>query len=98
MIATIPKNKRIKLSQKKYIELKLKVYERDKYCVLCGRTATNLHHVKYRSAGGGDTENNTVMLCQSCHEKAHGDDSRGIRVALLQYLENVNEVNNGFTE
>ena len=90
MIATIPKHKRIKLSQKKYIEFKLKVFERDKYCVLCGRPATNLHHVKYRSAGGSDTENNTVMLCTGCHEKAHGDDSRDIRTVLLQYLEAVN--------
>lgn len=98
VIQTIPKTKRIKLSQKKYIELKLKVFERDKYCVLCGRAATHLHHIVFRSHLGDDSMQNCVMLCTKCHELAHGDDSRGIRVALLQYLENVNEVNNGFTE
>ena len=90
MTQTIPKHKRIKLSPKKYIELKLKVYERDKCCVLCGRPCTDLHHVKYRSAGGDDTMQNCVMLCTSCHNKAHGADARDIRTVLSQYLEAIN--------
>ena len=93
VIATIPKNKRIKLSQKKYIELKLKVLERDKYCVLCPKEPTELHHVIFRSHGGSDTEENCVMLCHDCHEKAHGADSRDIMTVLLQYLEAVNNDN-----
>ena len=91
----IPKHKRIKLSQKKYIELKTKVYERDQCCVLCGcSTPTNLHHVKFRSQLGDDAETNCVMLCTHCHKVAHGADSREIRVALLQYLEAVNDDGN----
>ena len=90
MTQTITKHKRIKLSPKKYIELKLKVFERDKCCVLCGKEPTDLHHVKYRSAGGDDTMQNCVMLCTMCHELAHGADARDIRTVLLQYLEMLN--------
>ena len=91
MTQTITKHKRIKLSPKKYIELKLKVFERDKCCVLCGKEPTDLHHVKYRSAGGDDSETNCVMLCHDCHELAHGADSRDIRTVLSQYLSEVSE-------
>ena len=99
MATTIPKHKRIRLSQKKYIELKLKVLERDQCCVLRGCSApTELHHVIFRSQGGDDSMQNCVMLCHDCHEVAHGPDSRDIRVALLQYLDQVNEVNNGTTK
>ena len=88
----IPKHKRIKLSPQKYKTLKLKVFERDKYCVLCGAgNPTNLHHVVFRSQMGSDTENNCVMLCTKCHELAHGVDSKDIRTVLLQYLNEVSE-------
>lgn len=91
----IAKHKRIKLSQKKYKELKQKVLERDKYCVLCGAVPTDLHHVKYRSQGGDDSENNCVMLCKDCHDnKAHGVNNRKIRKELEEYLSVVN--NGGF--
>lgn len=89
MTQTIPKHKRIKLSPKKYIELKLKVFERDKYCVLCLKEPAELHHVIFRSQGGDDSITNCVMLCTRCHELAHGADARDIRNVLLQYLEAV---------
>ena len=91
MTTTIPKHKRIKLSPKKYNALKEEVFDRDKFCVLCGKPPTDLHHVIFRSHGGDDSKENCVALCHDCHEnKAHGDDSRGIRTVLLQYLEAVN--------
>ena len=72
----------------------MKVYDRDKCCVLCPKEPTELHHVIFRSQGGDDSMQNCVMLCHDCHEnKAHGDDSREIRVVLLQYLEAVNDEN-----
>lgn len=32
---------------------------------------TERHHRKYRSRGGMDTLDNLIVLCQSCHQKAH---------------------------
>ena len=89
MINTIPKTKRIKLSQKKYNKLKEEVFERDDCkCVLCGKQATDMHHVIFKSHGGDDSKRNCVALCTDCHIPiAHGPDSRDIRVVLLQYLE-----------
>lgn len=29
------------------------------------------HHVVYRSAGGADTLQNCIWVCQSCHDKEH---------------------------
>ena len=91
MLPTIPKHKRIKLSPKKYNKLKEEVFERDQQCVLCDKQPTDLHHVIFRSQMGDDSKENCVALCHDCHKnKAHGDDSRGIRLVLLQYLEAVN--------
>ena len=65
-----PKQPRHKLSQKKYRKLCMYVYERDKWCVFCGRhdDATPAHVIR-RSQGGHDSPNNLVRACTSCHEK-----------------------------
>ena len=63
-----PKQPRIRLSQKKYTQLKKHVYNRDKYCLICGRTdnATPAHVIR-KSQGGNDSPNNLIRLCQDCH-------------------------------
>lgn len=52
-----------------------KVYERDQgLCVFCGRyvpEGSKPHHVLFKSRGGGDTEDNLVMLCYECHCQVH---------------------------
>ena len=52
-----------------------KVYERDHgQCIFCGRyvpEGSKPHHVKFKSRGGGDTEDNLVMLCYECHFQVH---------------------------
>lgn len=50
------------------------VFERDDHqCQCCGaHTQLELHHWRdFRSLGGGDTEDNLVTLCHTCHEKVH---------------------------
>ena len=48
-------------------------------CVLCGKPASQVHHVIYLSHGGADTPDNMLLLCDEHHEAAH---FRGNRVAL----------------
>ncbi|MEI6446465.1 MAG: HNH endonuclease signature motif containing protein [Actinomycetes bacterium] len=41
-------------------------------CTLCGSThRVQAHHAVHRTEGGPDTIDNLVMLCASCHRKAH---------------------------
>ena len=43
-------------------------------CEGCGQAAAvDAHHCTFRSQGGSDEPDNIVLLCRSCHEKAHSD-------------------------
>lgn len=45
---------------------------RDKeLCLLCGKQGSELHHIKYRSAGGKHKPNNLATLCKKHHDAVH---------------------------
>jgi 5-methylcytosine-specific restriction endonuclease McrA len=63
-----PKQPRKPLSQKKYVELKKYVFNRDGWCLQCGFSGTlTPAHIKRRSDGGQDAPNNLICLCIPCH-------------------------------
>jgi len=65
-----PKQPRKPLPQKKYNELKIYIFERDGWCLNCGRTdMLTPAHIIRRSQGGQDAKNNMIALCQECHDK-----------------------------
>lgn len=51
-------------------------YCRGGYCELCHNPPRWLplspHEIKFRSAGGKLSLDNSIMLCYTCHGKAHG--------------------------
>lgn len=51
-----------------------RVLLRDDYtCQLCGtRCNLEVHHIRFRSSGGKDSEENLVTLCHDCHCALHG--------------------------
>ena len=55
-------------------------------CELCGTVAMprmlDVHHVVYRSAGGGDNIENLVGLCRDCHDAAHASQSLNASLAI----------------
>lgn len=52
--------------------VRLAVLARDKgRCRCCGKRGTDLHHLKYRSQQGRDTESNCVLTCRKCHAAIH---------------------------
>jgi len=40
-------------------------------CKHCFKKASDLHHLVFKSQGGGDNAENLVALCRDCHNKAH---------------------------
>jgi 5-methylcytosine-specific restriction endonuclease McrA len=56
-------------------ELREAVFNRDRYCVKCGRPLADpvaVHHRKLRKHGGPDALSNLVALCSPCHNIAPG--------------------------
>lgn len=55
-------------------EIRAKIFERDNHsCQLCGKFGTSklhIHHILKRTEGGGDTLDNLLTVCQSCHSAA----------------------------
>lgn len=48
------------------------ILQRDGCCVLCkSKGNLEVHHIKYRSKGVDDSENNLVTLCRRCHARQH---------------------------
>jgi 5-methylcytosine-specific restriction endonuclease McrA len=54
--------------------VKRDVMRRDDYrCRSCNsRDQVDAHHIRFRSAGGGDNTRNVCALCRICHDDIHG--------------------------
>lgn len=60
-------------------------------CRWCGRASCiQVHHIKYRSEGGGHGVDNLLTLCQVCHEQAHSNKRR-YQPVLLELIRLGNE-------
>ena len=64
---------RLKLDAEAYRELWWKVLKRDGWrCQQCGSMENlQVHHIRWRSQLGGDTEENLMTLCEGCHRQVH---------------------------
>lgn len=68
-----PKVTPLRLDPASYERLRQQILCRDGWrCQFCG-TMSNLevHHRKFRSHSGDDSEENLITLCTACHEKVH---------------------------
>lgn len=78
-----------RLKGKMLAALNKSIHDRDGGCVMCGvwvDYGEKFHHIVFRSHGGGDTADNGVILCRSCHGLAHGPFAKGIRERLQEYI------------
>ena len=64
---------RVRLDAKTYRELRWHILERDGWrCQQCGDPKNlQVHHITWRSKLGGDSEENLLTLCASCHSNVH---------------------------
>jgi 5-methylcytosine-specific restriction endonuclease McrA len=70
---TRPKIVPVRLDLSSYESLRRQILHRDNWrCQSCG-TMSNLevHHMKFRSHSGADSEENLITLCTACHAKKH---------------------------
>jgi 5-methylcytosine-specific restriction endonuclease McrA len=68
-----PKRARVRLKPELYEKLRNQVLRRDGWrCQSCG-TMSNLevHHKRFRSQSGDDSEQNLITLCTACHDAVH---------------------------
>ncbi len=73
MTKPIPKQVRVKLDGEPYRELYRQILQRDGWrCQICGSMKhLQVHHIKFRSHCGADSEDNLITLCHDCHSRAH---------------------------
>ena len=69
----LPKSPRIRLDATHYSALHRQVLERDNWrCQTCGNLRNlEVHHIRFRSHAGRDTEQNLITLCTACHDRCH---------------------------
>src|SRR5690625_446027 len=59
--------------------------EENNCCQMCGKRATQIHHVMPRSRGGRGVYTNGMAICNGCHTRIHKDND------LLNYWINFYE-------
>jgi 5-methylcytosine-specific restriction endonuclease McrA len=80
-----PKPIRVKLSPAGKAKLKESLYfgRANRHCETCGcwcswrqywLTDADMHHKKSQGSGGGDTEENCIIVCRKCHSKIHNGE------------------------
>ena len=69
-----PKHPRLRLPPQSYEQLCREVLQRDGWrCQSCGSLSNlQIHHKKFRSQLGDDSEENLITLCSACHARLHG--------------------------
>lgn len=83
------KSRRQKRNDGEMEKMRPKVVERDHgKCILCGSPYEEVHHIRYRSAGGRNNIENLCCLCWHCHRiKIHaGSHPREYRKVLQTIL------------
>ncbi|POD46305.1 HNH endonuclease [Pseudomonas syringae pv. syringae] len=53
------------------VDYKRMIEEFGEYCMMCGFSPIEAHHIVFRSHFGSGNWRNLAPLCKSCHERAH---------------------------
>lgn len=58
-------------------------------CENCGKTAVDIHHLKFRSQGGQDVIENLMALCRECHFEVHNGTKIKTEDLIAKHLKNL---------
>jgi 5-methylcytosine-specific restriction endonuclease McrA len=69
----LPKRPPLRLDPELYDKLGNNVLRRDgRRCQSCGgMSSVEVHHKRFRSHSGDDSEQNLITLCKLCHARVH---------------------------
>jgi len=69
----LPKTAPLRLDLLSYESLRQQILHRDGWrCQSCGSMSNlEVHHRKFRSQSGEDSEENLITLCADCHARLH---------------------------
>jgi phage terminase large subunit GpA-like protein len=83
-----PKPISLRLDPASYENLRQQVLLRDGWrCQSCGTMANlEVHHKRFRSHCGDDSEQNLITLCSACHASVHKGKTNG----LVRYISETN--------
>jgi len=63
------------LNRPEFKIVRFKVMKRANWrCEICGKRATEVHHLKYPRWGAFDVPENLIAICHECHCKIHGKE------------------------
>lgn len=67
---------------KDWLAIRRYVLDRDGHCCQMCKTDEYLevHHIRPRSTGGGDNEENLIVLCRKCHDIAELNDLKSAQI------------------
>ncbi len=73
MNRTLQRRPRVRLDVASYKQLRLQMFQRDSWrCQSCGSMSNlEVHHARFRSQQGDDTDQNLITLCSRCHKQLH---------------------------
>ena len=62
------------MDRTQYTVLQRAILRRDAWrCQVCGTSShLEVHHQRFRSRSGDDTDENLITLCHACHSAEHG--------------------------
>jgi 5-methylcytosine-specific restriction endonuclease McrA len=78
-VKILPAKKAVaRLEPSAYKNLRQAILRRDGWkCQLCGTMSTlTVHHKKFRSHSGPDSEKNLITLCALCHARIHSAQNK----------------------
>lgn len=94
MVQPIPKPKKRRQKRSRVVDRQALKDAVKEQCEVCDRVdlPLQIHHIVYKSQGGGDIPSNLICICSRCHDRAHFKiKDEPLAREFLQYIKEGND-------